>query len=97
VDDSTGLAVVTEIGAELTGLWDEVAADGLDLATAERVVRERVLAIGARLLEAAVAARGTGQTGPRLGGRCGGEARFARYRTKEVQTLVGWITIRRAA
>lgn len=97
MDDSMGLAVVTEIGAELTGLWDEVAADGLDLATAERVVRERVLAIGARLLEAAVAARGTGQTGPRLGCRCGGEARFARYRTKEVQTLVGWITIRRAA
>jgi hypothetical protein len=97
VDDSTGLAVVTAIGAELSGLWDEVAAEGLDLATAERVVRARVLAIGARLLEAAVAARGTGQVGPRRGCRCGGEAHFARYRTKQVQTLVGWITIRRAA
>ena len=97
MDDSTGLAVVTALGADLSGLWDEVAADGLDLATAERVVRERVLSIGARLLEAAVAARGTGQAGPRLGCRCGGEARFARYRTKQVQTLVGWITIRRAA
>jgi hypothetical protein len=97
VDDSTGLTVVRELGAELRGLWDEVAVDGLDLATTEQVVRERVLAIGARLLEAAVAARGTGQVGPRLGCRCGGQARFTRYRAKQVQTLVGWITIRRAA
>jgi hypothetical protein len=97
VDDSTGFAVVTAIGAELSGLWDEVAADGLDLAAAERMIRERVLAMGARLLEAAVAAGGTGRAGPRLGCRCGGEARFVRYRTKQVQTLVGWITIRRAA
>lgn len=97
MDDSTGLTVMTELGAELRGLWDEVAAEGVDLATAERVVRARVLAIGARLLEAAVAARGTGQAGPRLGCRCGGEARFARYRPKQVQTLVGWIMIRRAA
>ncbi len=97
MDDSMGLAAVTEIGAELPGLWEAVAAEGLDLATAERMVRERVLAIGARLLEAAVAARGTGKAGPRLACRCGGEARFARYRAKEVQTLVGWITIRRAA
>jgi len=97
MDDSMGRAVVMELGAELAGLWDEVASDGLDLATAERVVRERVLAVGAQLLEAAVAAKGTGTTGPRRGCRCGGEARFTRYRTKQVQTLMGWITIRRAA
>jgi Uncharacterised protein family (UPF0236) len=97
MDDSMGRAVVMELGAELAGLWDEVASDGLDLATAERVVRERVLAVGAQLLEAAVAAKGTGKTGPRRGCRCGGEARFTRYRTKQVQTLMGWITIRRAA
>ena len=97
MDDSMGRAVVMELGAELAGLWDEVASDGLDLATAERVVRERVLAVGAQLLEAAVAAKGTGTTGPRRGCRCGGEARFTRYRRKQVQTLMGWITIRRAA
>jgi hypothetical protein len=89
--------VLEALGAELAGLWE--AATGPEAGTLETVegtVRDRVLAIGARLLEAAVAARGTGKVGPHRACACGGEARFEGYRRKEVQTLVGWITVRRA-
>ena len=73
-----------------------VAAVEVDLEAAEAAVRDGVLAIGARLLEAGVAARGTGKAGPRRPCPCGGAARFEGYRAKEVQTVVGWITVRRA-
>jgi hypothetical protein len=97
VDDSTRSAVLAEVGAELERLWDElVGAETLDLETAEGTVRDGVLAIGARVLEAGVAARGTGKAGPRRACACGGEAVFEGYRPKQVQTVLGWIAIRRA-
>src|SRR5215217_1039657 len=52
---------MTELGAELRGLWDEVAAEGGDPATAERVVRA-----GAGHRGAAVGSGGGG-TGHRPG------------------------------
>jgi hypothetical protein len=97
VDDSTGSAVLAALGMELARLWEDVVgAEDPDLEAAEGRVRDGVLAIGARLLEAAVAARGTGKTGARRPCACGGAARFERYRAKGVQTVVGWITVRRA-
>jgi hypothetical protein len=97
VDDSTRSAVLAELGAAMTRLWEElVAAEERDLETAEGTVRDGVLAIGARLLEAGVAARGTGKAGARLSCACGAEAVCEGYRPKQVQTVVGWITIRRA-
>jgi hypothetical protein len=90
-------AVLEAVHTELERLWDEVTrAAACDLETAEGTVREGGLAIGARLLEASVAARGTGKEGPRRPCPCGGEASGEGYRTKQVQTVVGWITIRRA-
>jgi hypothetical protein len=90
-------AVVAEVGGELARLWtDLVGAEDLPLETAEGTVRDRVLALGARVLEASLAARGTGKAGPRIGCGCGGAAIFAGYRPKGVQTVVGWVTIRRA-
>jgi hypothetical protein len=72
--------------------------EGLDLASAEQRVRAIVLAIGGRLLEAGLAARGAGKAGPRIscGCGCGCAATFEGYRAKGVQTLVGWVTVRRA-
>ena len=97
MDDSTGSAVLTALGAELAALWDElITAEESGLEAAEGRVRDGVLAMGARLLEASVAARGTGKVGPRHGCACGALATFEGYRPKGVQTLVGWITIRRA-
>jgi hypothetical protein len=97
VDDSTRAAVLEAVGEDLARLWDAVTnAEARDLETAEGTVRDGVLAIGARLLEASVAARGPGKDGPRRACACGGEAVCEGYRAKGVQTVVGWITIRRA-
>jgi hypothetical protein len=97
VDDSTGSAVLAAVSADLAALWERVvSAEAGDLETAERTVRDGVLAIGARLLEASVAARGTGKRGARHGCACGGTGGFEGYRAKDVQTVVGWITVRRA-
>jgi hypothetical protein len=97
MDDSTGSAVLAGIRADLERLWAEVtSAEAVDLETAEGAVRDGVLAIGARLLAAGLAARGNGKTGARRACPCGGVATFEGYRPKGVQTVVGWITIRRA-
>jgi hypothetical protein len=97
VDDSTGSAVLAGLGRDLAGLWEAVvSAETLELETVEQTVRDGVLAIGARLLEAGIAARGTGKQGPHRPCPCGGIADCEGYRSKGVQTLVGWITLRRA-
>jgi uncharacterized protein UPF0236 len=97
VDDSTTPAVLEAVQLEVAELMAElIAAQEVDLATAERTVREGVLAIGARVLAAGLAARGTGKAGPMLVCPCGAAATCEGYRTKEVQTLVGWIRVRRA-
>lgn len=97
MDDSTRPAVLEALGADLERLWGELnGGEDVDLAAAEATVRDGVLALGARLLEAHVAARGTGKAGPRHACACGGAAGFEGYRRKQVQTVLGWITIRRA-
>ena len=97
VDDSTRQILREGVRADLERLWDDlVATEGLTLEAAEGRVRDGVLAIGARVLEAAVAARGTGNAGRRRPCPCGGGAGGEGYRAKQVQTVVGWITVRRA-
>jgi hypothetical protein len=97
VDDSTRPAAREALQAELAALvdWVERATEA-DLAAAEARVRAGVLALGARILTAGLAARGPGHDGPRRPCGCGGEATFEGYRPKQVQTLVGWIAVRRA-
>lgn len=94
MDHSPKVAAVAEdlaqLGDALTG------AAGNDLETAEGMRRDGVLAIGARLLTASLAAGGTGHAGPRQDGACGAVAGFEGDRPKQVQTLVGWIMVRRA-
>ena len=97
MDDSTRPAVLAEVAAELAALLEwVVAAAEPGLEGAEQAVRTRVLAVGGRLLEAGLAARGTGKGGPRRPCPCGAAAGFEGYRRKAVQTLVGWIVVRRA-
>lgn len=97
VDDSTRSAVLAAVAADVERLWEAVAgAEAPSLEAAEALARDGALAIGARLLEAAVAARGTGKAGARIGCPCGGVAGCEGYRRKGVQTVVGWVSIRRA-
>jgi hypothetical protein len=97
VDDGTRGEVRAALQADVAALleWVEQTAD-LDLATAEQRVRAGVLALGARLLTAGLAARGTGKEGARRPCACGGDATFEGYRPKQVQTRLGWMTLRRA-
>lgn len=97
VDDSTGPGVLGALQTDLEALWERVrTAEERDLEAVERTVRDGMLALGARLLEASLAARGPGKRGPRRACACGGTADFEGYRPKEVQTVVGWIRVRRA-
>jgi hypothetical protein len=97
MDDSTGTAVLAAVAEDLARLWHEVRGrSDLRLEDVEAVVRDGVLAIGARVLEAGLAARGAGKTAEPPPCACGTGRRFEGYRPKRVQTLVGWITIRRA-
>jgi hypothetical protein len=92
-----GAVVLAAVREDLERLWEALgAAEEFALEMAEQAVRDGVLAIGARLLAASVAARGTGKAGARRPCSCGAEAVCEGYRTKEVQTVVGWIAIRRA-
>ncbi|MDQ3549652.1 MAG: ISKra4 family transposase [Chloroflexota bacterium] len=97
MDDTMRQVVVAAVEQEVSALFDAlVAPSALDLEQAERLLRAGVLAIGARVLAAGLAARGTGKAGPRVSCACGGQATFEGYRSKAVQTLVGWIAVRRA-
>ena len=97
MDDSMGSAVLEAVQADLAAVWAAVvSAEAGDLERAEHTVRDGMLAIGTRLLEAGLAARGTGKDGPRRPCGCGAAAVCEGYRAKRVQTVVGWITIRRA-
>jgi hypothetical protein len=97
MDDSTRRAVLMAIEADVAALLEWLGtAPELDLATAEQTTRQRLLAAGAQALSAGLAARGTGKVGARVACACGAYATFEGYRSKEVQTLVGWVTVRRA-
>jgi uncharacterized protein UPF0236 len=96
-DDTTRAQIVAAVQQEIEQLVaDLLLTAQLDLATAESLTRERLRAVGARLLEESLAARGTGKTGGREPCACGGTATFEGYRSKDVQTVVGWIRLRRA-
>lgn len=100
-EDSTLPAVLEEalaaVQEELRGLavWLSAQPD-LDLATAETLTLARVRTVGAAVLAATLAVRGTGKSVAALPCPCGGAAQCEGYRPKAVQTVVGWITLRRA-
>jgi len=98
MDDSTCPAVLAEVSREVQELLDWVrTCPDLDLGTAETTTLARLRSIGARLLETGLAARAPGvrETGPVCS--CATRMQLERHRPKGVQTLVGWITVERAA
>lgn len=89
MDDSTIPAVLEEL--RTLGSWLGHTPD-LDLGTAETRTLEVVRSIGAQMLEAGLAAR---PTPPVATCRCGARPQSEGRRTKEIQTLLGWITVDR--
>jgi hypothetical protein len=96
-DDSTTATIMAAISADLSALITTLLeTEGDNLGSAEQVTRQRLHQVGATLLERCLAARGTGKAGARVPCSCGAAATFEGYRSKDVQTLVGWIRVRRA-
>lgn len=96
MDDSTLAAVLAEVEADLRDLltWLTQTPD-LPLAAAETTTFTRLRTVGARVLEAGMAARGTGKAIGALVCECGARLHSEGTRPKGVQTLVGWITLHR--
>src|SRR5205814_3187957 len=70
-------------------------AGGAGLAAAEDVIRAGLIRLGGGVLEGLLAAD-AGYRGPRAGCGAGHQARFAGYRDKTVDTVLGPVTVRRA-
>lgn len=97
MDDSTIPTVLAEVQTELAALLEWlVQTPGVDLAAAETRTLESMRGMATRLLEAGLAARGTGRVAGGLTCPCGSRLRGEGTRPKGVQTLVGWITLQRA-
>jgi Uncharacterised protein family (UPF0236) len=96
VDDSTLAAVLAAVQADLADLLNWLAqTPDLPLAAAETTTLARLRTVGTRVLEAGLAARGTGTTRDALGCGCGARLHSEGTRPKGVQTVVGWITLNR--
>jgi hypothetical protein len=96
MDESTLPAVLDDVQAEVATLAEWLASTPeLDLAAAETAMLQVMRRLGSQLLEAGLAARSAGRPHERAVCACGEPLHLEGYRPKEVQTLLGWITLRR--
>jgi hypothetical protein len=88
---------ITTIAQEVRAL---LASEGVelteDVGVAERVVREKVLAIGRHALQQHFEGRKLGYEGSSRACPCGESQKFVGHREKHVVTLLGEVTMRRA-
>jgi len=88
---------VTTIAQEvLAGLASEGMEMPEDLGEAEKVLRERMLTIGAQALQLHLEKRKLGYEGSHRPCSCGQAQRFVEYRRKRVSTLLGDVILPRA-
>ncbi len=91
-------SLAAEAAAEVTALAAAAAASitgGQGLEAAERAIRAGLLRLGAGVLEDLLAAD-AGYAGPRADCGAGHQVAFTGYRDKNIDTVLGVITIRRA-
>ena len=67
-----------------------------DLGSLEEIVIKKMRLLGQGLLQRLVDRSANGYKGSSLVCKCGGSMRFVNHRKREVHTLFGWITIKRA-
>jgi hypothetical protein len=91
--DMDGTTLAEEVLAYLAGEGIELSED---LEDAETVLRDRLLAIGAQVLQKHLEMRKLGYEGSTRRCSCGGSQRFVEYRPKTISSLLGDVTIRRA-
>ena len=87
----------TKILQQLEGTFSDeldLVEDNLD--SLEEVVIEKMRLLGWGLLQRLVDRSANGYKGSSLACKCGGSMRFVNHRERNVNTLFGWITIKRA-
>ena len=88
-----GTTLAQEVLAYLVGEGIELSED---LGEAETVLRDRLMAVGARTLELHLEGRKLGYEGSSRPCSCRESQRFVEYRPKTIATLLGDVTIQRA-
>jgi len=88
-----GTTLAQEVLAYLVGEGIELSED---LGEAETVLRDRLMAVGARALELHLEGRKLGYEGSSRPCSCRESQRFVEYRPKTIATLLGDVTIQRA-
>ncbi len=77
-------------------LKDEIKNLGGDFDKLEQTVMKTIMSFGKGLLQRLVDSAANGYKGSSMACKCGGSMRFVQHRSKDIHTLFGWITIKRA-
>ena len=86
-----------QILSELEGLYEqEVGNFTNDLGTMETAVKELVNSLGKQLLQRLVERQPNGYQGSSIACRCGNSMKFVQHRKRDIHTILGWITVKRA-
>ncbi len=92
-----GKEVDTKILAQLEETFaEEVILAGNDLGSLEMLVKEKMQLLGQGLLQRLVDRQPNGYKGSSMACKCGGSMKFMQHRSKDIHTLFGWITVKRA-
>ena len=89
-------ALEAEVVQEVAALLGPGAVEDLDFEALEVALRHRMLGLAARAIEQRLNADTSDEAGSRVLCRCGGEARYAGRRAKQVQSVLGPLRLERA-
>jgi hypothetical protein len=74
----------------------ELTLAGNDLGSLEMLLKEKLQLLGKGLLQRLVNRGANGYEGSSMACNCGGSVKFVQHRSKDIHTLFGWITVKRA-
>ena len=75
---------------------EEITLAGNDLGSLEILVKEKLQLLGQGLLQRLVDRGANGYKGSSMACKCGGSMKFMQHRSKDIHSLFGWITVKRA-
>lgn len=75
---------------------EEITLAGNDLGSLEVLLKEKLQLLGKGLLQRLVNRGANGYKGSSMACNCGGSVKFVQHRSKDIHTLFGWITVKRA-
>ena len=87
----------TKILAQLEETFaEEITLAGNDLGSLEMLLKEKMQLLGQGLLQRLVNRGVNGYKGSSMACKCSGSIKFIQHRNKDIHTLFGWITVKRA-